>query len=220
MKHRCLSVSTGEYRGTSLSHYFQFTYAADPKAVGEKALLLCYSCPRGRECMELWLCLLIHCQHSWTGVEGEVTCTRKRAGTDYIICRVRGKQGPHWNWVTATVPCFLCGHQGSALPFIQGRVQWCQASLWFLLLLHSFICDLERICSSVQKSLHYYKNNSGTNPYWLHVLLTCFIFQCLRLFASFCLSLHVLAKNMCATLWCPRDYVSSCQRFCSSEVAI
>lgn len=50
-----------------------------------------------------WLCLVIHCQHSWMGVEGKVTCTRKRVGTDCIMHEVRGKQAPNWDWLTAIV---------------------------------------------------------------------------------------------------------------------
>lgn len=132
--------------------------------------------------MENLLWLLIHCHHRWTGVEEEETCTGKRAGTDYIICTARGKQGANWDWVTATVPCLLCGHQVYALIVIQDRVQLCQASLWFLLLLHTFICDFENIFSYVQKSLQYYKNNPVAKPYWLHVLPTCFTSHCLCLF--------------------------------------
>lgn len=106
LKHRCLSAFTEEYRGTNLSHYFQFACAADPKAVEERAATPLLS---GREHTAHWLFLPVRCQHSWMGVEGEVMCTRKRTGTDYIICRVRGKQGPNWDWVTVTVPCLLCG---------------------------------------------------------------------------------------------------------------
>lgn len=163
-----------------------------PRLQSKELLLLFHSYPCGRECMEHWLCVLIHWQHSWAGVEGKVKCTRKRAGTDYIICRRRGKQGPNWNWVTATVPCLLCGDQGYALPLIQGRVQWCQASLCFFLLLHSFIGDLEYMYRSGQISLQNYKNNSGTNSYCLHVFVICFIVQCL----FFCLLLCVLAKHV------------------------
>lgn len=103
--------------------------------------------------------------------------TRKRAGTDYIICSL-GKARTKLRLSQATVPCLLCGDQGCALPFIPGRVQWCQASLCFLLLLRSFICNLEYICSFGQVSLQNCENNTGMNPYCLHVLVICFTVQC------------------------------------------
>lgn len=125
-----VSLDRKQYGGTSLSHY---TVCLCCRSQGCRAelLLLCCSSLCGREAMERWLCLLTQCQHSSTGVEAEVTCARKRAGTDYIIRRVRGRQGPHWDWVTAAVRCSLCGHQDCASPFIQGRVRCCWATLWF-----------------------------------------------------------------------------------------
>lgn len=94
MKYRCLSASIAEYWGTDLSHRLQFACAANPKAVGQRAAaaLLLLSTWEGVH-GGCWLCLLIQCQHSWMGVEGEVMCTRKSAGTDYIICRVRDHTG-------------------------------------------------------------------------------------------------------------------------------
>lgn len=159
-----------------------------------------------------WLCLIIHCQHSWMGVEGKVKCTRKRAGTDCIMHRVRGKHAPNWDWVTATVPCLLCRHQGYVvLPFIPSRLHWCQATLWFLLLLHSFSFGLEHFCGSVQKSLLYCKNKSEANPFLLQVSSTHLTFQDLCLSSSFSLSLQhscQMCVPHCSALETPSAHAS------------
>lgn len=184
-----------------------------PKLYGRELLPLCCSCQCGWECMEDWLALSRNSLSAQlNGGGGKSNVYQEEGWYRLHHAWSKGKASTKLGLTHSYSSCLLYRQQGCVLlPFIPGRLHWCQASLWFLLLLHSFSCGLEHLCGSVQKSLLYCKNKSEANPFWLQVFSTHFTFQDLCLSSFFSLSLQhscQMCVPHCSALETPSAHAS------------